>query len=63
MKHLTQIQCDGCGELSECRFEYIDPHQDNLPMMFCTLDCLERYVRRSPPDRSHQGRTSEAAHN
>lgn len=41
---LSDFPCDRCGTLSVCRFEYLDPDQHNLPMLFCSLECLSRYV-------------------
>ena len=38
------IPCDLCGTESACRFEYIDEAKDDLPMLFCSLDCLASYV-------------------
>jgi hypothetical protein len=41
------ISCDRCGFVSDCRFEYIDPDQDNMPMLFCSIDCLTHYVKQA----------------
>jgi len=43
------IKCDRCGQSLVCLFTYEDPHEDYLPMIFCSLDCLTHYVRQSPP--------------
>lgn len=44
MTRLDPIDCDQCHHVRECRFEYIDPHQGNYPMLFCSIECLTQYV-------------------
>ena len=41
---LGTVCCDTCRTLSECRFEYLDPHNRNFPMLFCSLECMRLYV-------------------
>lgn len=41
---MIPISCDECGFCSSCRFEYIDPAKNDLPMLFCSIDCLTKYV-------------------
>lgn len=36
--------CDWCCLKDPCRFEYIDDAHGDLPMLFCSIDCLTRYV-------------------
>ena len=43
-KKVIAIPCDLCGTESSCRFEYIDEAKGDLPMLFCSLDCLASYV-------------------
>ena len=42
---MIPISCDYCGYCCSCRFEYIDPGKRDLPMLFCSVDCLDRYVK------------------
>jgi len=41
---MIPISCDECGFCDACRFEYIDPAKHDLPMLFCSIDCLTKYV-------------------
>ena len=42
---MIPISCDQCGFCSSCRFEYLDPDKNDLPMLFCSIDCLTKYVK------------------
>lgn len=49
---MIPISCDECGFCSSCRFEYLDPAKNDLPMLFCSIDCLRKYVE-------HAGKASQ----